>query len=128
MLEGIVVFGAFRNVIISCAGITALAMAGLRAAPLTLVLGLLLGGVILRCLVAIAFFGAVQHIYISYDEVAVQCPEGSGSCSSPALSSIPSKSSEPKSSMLVKSSKVATKWVVGGQRISLLSASHSSRT
>ena len=63
MLEGIVVvFGAIRSVIISCAGITALAVAGLRAAPLTSALGLLLGGVILRCLVAIGFFGGVHHV------------------------------------------------------------------
>src|SRR4051812_37467435 len=39
-------------------------MVGLRAAPLTLMPGLLLGGVILRCLVAIAFFGGIHHIYI----------------------------------------------------------------
>ena len=65
MLEGIVVvFGTIRSVIISCASITALAMMGLRAASLTLALGLLLGGVILRCLVAIAFFGGVHHVYI----------------------------------------------------------------
>ena len=60
MLEGIVVvFGAIRSVIISCASITALAMMGLRAASLTLALGLLLGGIILRRLIAIAFFGGV---------------------------------------------------------------------
>ena len=45
VLEGIVVvFGAIRSVIISYAGITALAVVGLRAASLTLALGLLLGG------------------------------------------------------------------------------------
>ena len=40
------------------------AMAGLRAAPPTPMLGLLLGGVILRCLIAIAFFGGIHHVYI----------------------------------------------------------------
>ena len=65
VLEGIeVVFGTIRSVIISCAGITTFAVAGLRAAPLTSALGLLLGGVILHCLVTIAFFGGVQHVYI----------------------------------------------------------------
>ena len=52
------------TVISSCAVIAVFAMAGLRAAPLTLALGLLLGWVILRCLVAIAFFGCVHHVYI----------------------------------------------------------------
>src|SRR4051812_26421942 len=96
--EGIIViFDTVRSAIISCAGITAFALARLRAALLTSALGLLLGGVILRYPVAIAFFGCVHHIYISYDEVAVKCPVGSGSCSSPASSSIPSMSSESKS-------------------------------
>ena len=64
-LEGIiVVLGTIWSVIVSCAGIAAFAMARLRAAPLTSTLGLLLGGVILRCAVAIAFFGCVHHIYI----------------------------------------------------------------
>ena len=44
--------------------ITIFAMAGLRAAPLTSALGLLLGGVILRCPIAISFFGGVHHVYI----------------------------------------------------------------
>ena len=88
VLEGIVVvFGTIRSVIVSCARIATSAVAGLRAAPLTSVLGLLLGGIILRCLIAIAFFG-VSNMYISYDDVAVQRPVGGGSCSSPALSSI----------------------------------------
>ena len=65
MLEGIVaIFGTIRSVIISCAGITTFSLAGLRAAPLTSVLGLLLGGVILHCLIAITFFGCVHHVYI----------------------------------------------------------------
>ena len=65
VLEGIVVvFGTIRSVIISCAGITTFAVAGLRAASLTPALGLLLGGVILRYLVAIAFFRGVHHIYV----------------------------------------------------------------
>ena len=65
VLEGtVVVFGTIRSVIFSCAGITTFAVAGLRAAPLTSVLGLLLGGVILRCLVVIAFFRDVHHIYV----------------------------------------------------------------
>ena len=50
--------------IISGAGITTFALAGLRAAPLTLALGLLLGGVILRRPVALAFFGCVHHVYV----------------------------------------------------------------
>ena len=62
--EGIVaIFGTIRSVIISCAGITTFALAGLRAAPLTPALGLLLGGIILHCLIAIAFFGVVHHVY-----------------------------------------------------------------
>ena len=44
--------------------IVVLAMAGLRAAPLTLVPGLLLRGIILHRLIAIAFFGGVHHVYI----------------------------------------------------------------
>ena len=65
VLEGIVVvFGTIQSVIVSCAGITTFAMAGLRTVPLTLALGLLLGGVILRCLVAIAFFRGVHHVYV----------------------------------------------------------------
>ena len=64
-LEGIVfVFGIICSVIVSYAGITVFAMAGLRAALMTLVLGLLLGGIILRCLIAIVFFGGVDHVYI----------------------------------------------------------------
>src|SRR3954465_3325056 len=58
-------------------------------------------------------FGA-STIYMSYDEVAVQRPTCAGSYSSPPSSSIPSKSSEPKSSISVESSTVAIKWVVGG--------------
>ena len=65
MLEGIVVvFSTIRSVIISCAGITTFALAGLRAALLTSALGLLLGGVILRYLVANAFIGCIHHVYI----------------------------------------------------------------
>ena len=64
-LEGFVfVFGTVRGVIVSCAGIAAFAMAGLRAAPMTPVLRLLLEGIILCCLIAIAFFGGVHHVYI----------------------------------------------------------------
>ena len=64
-LEGIVfVFGTIRSVIVSCAGIAAFAMAGLRAAPMTPVLRLLLEGIILRCLIAITFFRGVHHLYI----------------------------------------------------------------
>ena len=65
VLEGIVVvFGAIRSVIISRAGITTFALAGLRAAPLTSALGFLLGGVILRYLVAIAFVWCIHHVYV----------------------------------------------------------------
>ena len=59
----------------------------------------------------------VSTMYMSCDEVAVRRPVGAGSCSSPASSSL-SMSSESKLSMSVKSSTVATKWVVGGSRIS----------
>ena len=44
--------------------IVVFAMAGLKAVPLTLELGLLLGGVILRFLVAIGFVGRVHHVYV----------------------------------------------------------------
>ena len=65
VLEGIVVvFGTIQSVIVSCVGITTFAVAGLRVVPLTSALGLLLRGVIFRCLVAIAFFGGVHHVYI----------------------------------------------------------------
>ena len=82
---------------------------------MTLVPRLLLRWIVFCCLIAIASFGGVHHIYISYDEVAVQRPIGGGSCSSPASSSIASMSSELKSSTSVKSSTVAIKWVVGGE-------------
>ena len=55
--------GVDWTVIFSCAVIAVFAMEGLRAAPLTSALGLLLGGVILRYPVAIAFIGCVHHIY-----------------------------------------------------------------
>ena len=57
-------FGAIRGSIISRAGITVFALAGFRVAPLTPTLRLLLGGVILRCSIAIAFFWGVYHVYI----------------------------------------------------------------
>ena len=60
----VVVFGTVRGVIISRAGITVFALVGFRAAPLTPALRLLLGGVILRCSIAIAFFWGVHHVYI----------------------------------------------------------------
>ena len=44
--------------------IAVFAMAGLRAAPLTSALGLLLGGVILRFLVDIGFIGCVHHVHV----------------------------------------------------------------
>ena len=83
---------------------------------MTPVLKFLLEGIILRCILlilAIVFFGCVHHVYV-IDEVAFQCPVGAGSWSSSTSSSISSMSSESKSSMLVRSSTVATKWVVGG--------------
>ena len=40
------------------------ALAGLRASPLTSALGLLLGGVILRSLLAIPCFRGVHHVYV----------------------------------------------------------------
>ena len=52
------------SVIFSCVVIAVFAMAGLRAALLTSALGLLLGGAILRCLFAIAFFGCIHHVYV----------------------------------------------------------------
>ena len=62
-LGGIVfVLGIIRSVIVSCAGIAIFAMTRLRAAPMTPVLRLLLTGIILRCLIAIAFFGGVHNI------------------------------------------------------------------
>ena len=51
------------TVISSCAVIAVFAMVGLRAAPLTLALGLLRGG-ILRCLFAIALSGCINHVYV----------------------------------------------------------------
>ena len=77
-LGGVVfVFGTIRSAVVFCAGFGIFSMAGLRAAPLTLVLRLLPKGIILHCLIAIASFG-VFTMYISYDEVAVQRPEGGG--------------------------------------------------
>ena len=65
VLEGtVVVFGTIRSVIISCAGITIFAVAGLRVAPLMSALGLLLGGVILRYSIAIPIFWDVHHVYV----------------------------------------------------------------
>ena len=46
------------------AGFAVLALAGFRAAPLTSVLELLLGGVILRFFLAIPCFGHVHHVYV----------------------------------------------------------------
>ena len=64
-LGGIVfVFGIIQSVIVSFTGIAIFAMRGLRAAPMTPVLILLLKGVILCCLITIAFFGGVHHVYI----------------------------------------------------------------
>ena len=60
----VVSFGVDRSVIFSCAVIAVFAMAGLRAAPLMSVLGLLLGGAILRCLFDIAFFGCIHHVNV----------------------------------------------------------------
>ena len=62
VLEG-VVFGTVRRVVIFGAGITIFALAGLRAAPLTSALGLLLGGVILRCFFAILLWD-IHHVYV----------------------------------------------------------------
>ena len=59
-----VVFDTVRCIIISGAGIFILAVAGFRAAPLTLALGLFLGGVILRCSIAIPFFWCIHHVYV----------------------------------------------------------------
>ena len=56
--------GVDWSVIFSCAVIAVFAMAELRVAPLTSVLELLLRGAILRCLVAIASFGCVHHVYV----------------------------------------------------------------
>ena len=67
-------------------------------------------------------------MYVSLEGVAVHRPVSGGSCMSHASSSIPSMSSKSKSSTSVRSSIVATKWVVGGQQIPSSPASHSSRT
>ena len=63
VLEG-VVFRTFWGVIISGAGISILAVAGFRAAPLTPALGLFLGGVILRCSFAIPSLWDIHHVYV----------------------------------------------------------------
>ena len=63
-LAGGVVFGTLWGVIISGAGISILAVVGFRAAPLTPVLGLFLGGVILRCSFAIPILWDIHHVYV----------------------------------------------------------------
>ena len=70
-LGGIVfVFGIIRSAIVSCAGIAIFAMAGLRAAPMMPIHGLLLGGLSSIALLPSLSLG-VSTMYISYDEVAV---------------------------------------------------------
>src|SRR3954466_7952266 len=64
ILLGLVLFGAIRGSIIPCAGITILALAGIRAAPLTPVFGRLSGSAILRCSIAISVFRSVHHVYV----------------------------------------------------------------
>ena len=59
-----VVFGTVRCIIISGAGIFILAVAGFRAAPLTPALGLFLGGVFLRCSLAIPILWDIHHVYV----------------------------------------------------------------
>ena len=59
-----VFFGAVWGSIISRAGITVFALAGFRAAPLTLALWLFLGGVIPHCSSAISIFWSLHHIYV----------------------------------------------------------------
>ena len=58
--------GVAWTIISSCAVIAVFALAGFRAAPLTSALGLLLGGVILRFLVAIGFVGGVHHVHVMW--------------------------------------------------------------
>ena len=60
----IVSSGVDWSIIFSCVVIAVFAMVGLRAAPLPSTLGLLLGGAILHCLFAIAFFGCIRHVYV----------------------------------------------------------------
>ena len=59
-----IVFGAVWCIIISGAGIFVLAVAGFRAAPLTPALRLFLGGVILRCSIAIPIFWDVHQVNV----------------------------------------------------------------
>ena len=66
LLEGglfgvVFIVGTVRIVFVSGAGI---ALAGLGAARATPMLCILLGGVILRCLIAIGFFRSAHHVYI----------------------------------------------------------------
>ena len=78
-LEGIiVVFGTIRSVIVSCAGIAAFAMAGLRARRWRRCLDCFLEGLSSVVLSPSPSFG-VSTMYMSYDEVAVQRPVGGGS-------------------------------------------------
>ena len=111
----VVAFGADRGVNFPFAVITIFTVTGLGVAPAPS-FWLFSEGFILRCVlsVAVVLLRRVHHVYISYDEVAVQRPVGGGSKSSPAPTSIPSVLSESKSSMSVTSSTVAIKWVVGG--------------
>ena len=63
-VHGVVVsFGVDRGIILSCAVVVVFTVAGFRAAPSSL-LWCLLEGIILRCIIAIAFFWCVHHIYI----------------------------------------------------------------
>ena len=55
--------GVDWSVIFSCAVIAVFVEAGFGGAP-TPMLCLLLGGVILRCLVAIVFFRCIHHVYV----------------------------------------------------------------
>ena len=60
----VISFGVYRGTVISSTVVTVSAEAGFAAAPLTLALGLLLGGAILRCLFAVGFFGCIHHVYV----------------------------------------------------------------
>ena len=55
--------GVDWSVIFSCVVIVVFAEAGFGAGPMPMLYSLL-GGVILRCLFAIAFFGCIHHVYV----------------------------------------------------------------
>ena len=59
----IVSFGVNQGIILSCAVVAVFTVAGFREAP-TASLWWLIEGIILRCIITIAFFWRVHHVYI----------------------------------------------------------------